>query len=379
MIAMKMLIVAAGAGVIVLLCAARRTRPVALVLLAALVLAWFYFRLHASVAPAVAVRMSQETTPSPPRAGFQPSADQLRYARVFPSVGEAATQLTARIADTLATLPEGRREPERIAVAAPAEIRPYVVASLRTAFPRAQSNVDSAPTTRPAAAGEFRLRVDVVYEPSINSASGQFVRGGTLTAVGTGAGGTLEDSLAFVDKPWASDAAAAGKVLPGLVVGRAHSPCTSAEEALSQACDAAVEKIRPLLAQGLASSGISDLDANQPWVQARIRAAVHSSRFLQDDFVQEMVRPYSSIYRASVLVSAAPDRIGQLCTQLAAEHYARTARTWNTAGSIGALSLLILLVYLFLNTVTRGYFTLRLRLAAVGLLVAAVFLVIMAS
>ncbi|MGA2499685.1 MAG: hypothetical protein ABSH20_18260 [Tepidisphaeraceae bacterium] len=369
------LVVLAGAGLFTLLCFSRRTRPVAFGVLGVGILVMLY----------VGIRYTLPQPMRPARiasvpAGFEPAPEQLRHATLYPSITQAATQLTARIADTLGTLPERRHEPARIVVVVPAEIRPAVAAALRTAFPRAQQILETKATTRPAGADDVKFQIEVVAEAPVQGYSPAAARHGTVTAVANGAGGTVEDAVQFIDKPWAADAGAARRqVGRGAIVGRSHTPCTSATEALAQAREAVAAEIRPLVREHLSSLGRSSIELDEPWFTRRVNAAVSSSRFAQDDFVQEMTMPYGSVFRGSVLVSTAPDKIGFFCNQLLAERNQRATHTLSTAAAVGALSLLIVLVYLFLNTVTRGYFTLRLRLAAVGLIAAAVLLVIMVS
>ncbi len=362
-------------GLIAVLGAIRKPRLPMFVVPGLLLLAgWFFARSYVSRQAPVSIEATVE------RASFQPSADQLRHATVFPSIGQAAAQLTTRIADSLASLPEGRHEPARIALTVPPEIRPHVTAALRKAFPHARQSFDADGTTLPATADDATFRIELIPGPAVTSPLSPVPRHGALKAFAIGAAGTFDDSIQFIDKPWAADAGTGPlNVAGGAIVGRSYAPCASEVEALEQARNAAETEFRTLINERLADYGPGIVESSEPWFTNRISAALHRPGFIQDEFVQEMAMPYGSVFKAAVLVRSSPENIGILCAQLAGERRQHTVHTLSTAGAIGALSLLILLVYLFLNMVTRGYFTLRLRLAAVGLLVAAVLLVIMVA
>src|SRR5207302_7991613 len=89
--------------------------------------------------------------------------------------------------------------------------------------------------------------------------------------------------------------------------------------------------------------------------------------FVVDRFTQRITPPRGTekLWSHAVLVDASDDKLLPL-----AQHYARAVREERTtvahdALAVAGLLAVIALVYVFLNAVTKGYFTTRLRVGAV--------------
>ena len=162
-------------------------------------------------------------------------------------------------------------------------------------------------------------------------------------------------------KMWADDFATFVTSHPGQwVVGHCGEPCLSESEAGQQARTDAVKYVWPLIAGRMQRSSV---DAE--WLRGRVTADVVAGRLDADSLAEEFHRPYGTVWTESVLLNISADRLDALVNS-----YQIDGGKWRShqigklpkavvAGLVG-----VWLTYLFLNVVTKGYFTIRLRLAA---------------
>jgi len=104
-------------------------------------------------------------------------------------------------------------------------------------------------------------------------------------------------------------------------------------------------------------------------------ADIRNRSLIQDRFAQSFSGASSRIWREAILINASPEKLAEL-----AKYKILTQRSWRTKWireCISAAGIMILLyaVYLFLNAATRGYYTWSLRIVAVILILAGIWLV----
>ena len=203
-------------------------------------------------------------------------------------------------------------------------------------------------------------------------AVGVFVRGlvrqysgeeaGAQVSSNSDAGAALREISAATQpsKLWAVDFAAYASTHPGRwVVGHCAEPCLSEEEAAKEArVDAAKTAWRMVAGRLGFVSGEGD------WLQERFMADVVAGKLDADTLVERFERPYGTVWTESVLVDVSAGRVDAVVNSYRDEltdwrNRQAMVRRAAVLGMAGAW-----LAYLFLNAVTRGYFTTRLRLAA---------------
>jgi hypothetical protein len=172
-------------------------------------------------------------------------------------------------------------------------------------------------------------------------------------------------------KPWLDNFAGFVADHPGSwVVGRSHDPCLSEAEAAQAARADATAEFFSLISSRLHNS------LNENALRRRLEADIAAGKLQADQLVERFDRPYGAVWAESVLLDASPKRLEPLIAG-----YERTFRDqqrrlhiWRAA-AVGSAAVAWVL-YLFLNSATRGYFTIRLRIAAALVTVAAIVLFI---
>jgi hypothetical protein len=161
-------------------------------------------------------------------------------------------------------------------------------------------------------------------------------------------------------KLWAVDFAAYASTHPGRwAVGHCAEPCLSEAEAGREARADAAKIVWPMVAGRL---GLASSDAN--WVHERVATDVAAGRFDADTLAERFARPYGTVWTESVLLDVSAGRIDAVVNSYRDElsdsrNRQATVRQVVVVSMFGAW-----VAYLLLNTVTKGYFTTRLRLAA---------------
>jgi len=192
-----------------------------------------------------------------------------------------------------------------------------------------------------------------------------------IAAALRGLGGT--EQPAAPGKPWVTQFAGFvnGHAGRQWVVGRSQHPCLSESEAARQARANAAEKVFPILVQRL---GAGRMDS--AWLHQRVVEEVCDGRLDADRCAEQFSRPYGQVWTESVLLDVSPDRLEPLVRQYSTERQVRHDRQLGRAVAAVAITTVLWLGYLLLNSITRGYFSTRLRLAAGALTVAVVALLV---
>ena len=173
------------------------------------------------------------------------------------------------------------------------------------------------------------------------------------------------------DKGWATRFAQFVNDHPGRqwVVGRCMTPCLSESEAAQQARDDAAAKLYPIIERHVHSS---QLDAQ--WLADRVTRDVREGRFEADRFTEQFKRPYGKVWTESVLLDVTPDNLDSVVSHYRdglSQQHMQTRRHVATAAIVILLSLLL---YILLNIATKGYFTMRLRVATIAIVTATIIL-----
>jgi hypothetical protein len=174
------------------------------------------------------------------------------------------------------------------------------------------------------------------------------------------------------NKPWANDFAAFVTSHPGRwIVGRTAHPCLSEPEASRKAHSDAANVVYPLIAERFNPDPV---DAD--WLRKRVAADVLAGRLDADCLAERFTRPYGTVWTESVLLDVSPQRLDSLLHSYQADQSQWRAHSTRIRQSIAISVVGAWLAYLLLNTITKGYFTMRLRLAAALVTAAGVALLI---
>jgi hypothetical protein len=180
------------------------------------------------------------------------------------------------------------------------------------------------------------------------------------------------DGATRANKPWVDDFAAFVTSHPGQwVVGRSTHPCLSEPEAARAARSDAANAVYARVA---ARFGSSPADAD--WVRRRITADVVDGSLDADCLAERFTRPYGTVWTESVLLDVSPQRLDSLLSSYQADQAQWRQRSSEIRQAVAISVAGAWLAYLVLNSVTKGYFTMRLRLAAALVTAAGVALLI---
>jgi hypothetical protein len=218
----------------------------------------------------------------------------------------------------------------------------------------------------------------------------------------------LVESVQFIDKPWVSNFSLFLSQEPGehYFIAQSKKPCTGSSEARHQALEDAAEQLAYRIVENAGRYRMqfnvgkrsrwelrkiqalvrTELEGNQsersqetsgPYVvrssDVSYMNQIHSNqrgKYISDRFVQRFHRSYGDVWREALLVNASKENIDTL-----AGMYAQTLRqereSWLriVLSALGMLGM-VCVVYVFLNSATKGYYTVALRVAAVVLAMA---------
>ncbi|HSZ56004.1 MAG TPA: hypothetical protein VK797_10105 [Tepidisphaeraceae bacterium] len=175
------------------------------------------------------------------------------------------------------------------------------------------------------------------------------------------------------DKGWATRFAQFVNEHPGRqwVVGRCTTPCLSESEAAQQARQDAAQKLYPIVERHVRASR-----ADAQWLADRVALDVREGRFEADRFTEQFKRPYGEVWTESVLLDVTPDNLDSFVNQYRTELSERQVKTRRHVATAAIVILLSGLLYILLNIATRGYFTMRLRLATIVIVTATIILLV---
>jgi hypothetical protein len=175
------------------------------------------------------------------------------------------------------------------------------------------------------------------------------------------------------DKGWATRFAEFVNAHPGRqwVVGRCRTPCLSESEAAQQARQDAAGKVYPIVESHVRAGG-----DDAQWLAGRVAQDVREGRFEADRFTEQFKRPYGQVWTESVLLDVTPDNLDSVVGEYRDELSQRHVQTRRHVATATIVILLSGLLYIVLNIATRGYFTMRLRLATIAIIAATIILLI---
>ena len=311
------------------------------------------------------VATNRTTVASPPE--WLPDRDMLATADVQASQDQAMEALAARIVEAGPAVTNNGWPPSNILIKVPNPIPgPSLAAKLAARFDGLERPTITEVNGQASSQPPDGIVVDLTQNVTRRQSGTGTTVSGQLSAAVRGLVGSRSVSVRFDERQWNSDLNAflGRQSHQQWVVGRSSAPATSSAEAQQQAFAAAARQLRPMLLQRVY---ITDGDASA--LQARLESQVRS--WATDQFIQSFNRPYGTVWRASVLVDANNNRLASFANEYqngvrTASHIVQTRRL-SAVASAAALVLLTFLVYLFLNTVTKGYFTNRLRATAIVL------------
>jgi hypothetical protein len=201
---------------------------------------------------------------------------------------------------------------------------------------------------------------------------------GKLTAKSDAANAPHELTVAFVDKPWAANWEAfsndRANAKDHLIVAKSTSPCTSQSEAESAAQRDAANALLPIVRQRLIHEYSGRSIVSDQLLSELIDQDLRATPMIRDRFVQRFPRPYGDVWYQAILVDASPQYLEKIVhdgTRLAERRIQRGV------GIVLAFLLLLAVTglgYILLNWLTRGYFTWRLRLTAMTIVLVAIVL-----
>jgi hypothetical protein len=161
-------------------------------------------------------------------------------------------------------------------------------------------------------------------------------------------------------KPWIDDFTGFSASHPGRwIVGRCSRPCLSQSEADQSARTDAARDVYAAVVNRMAPR-----HGDEQWLARRVLADVRAGELASDDLAERFDRPYGTVWTETVLLDASQAKLDTLVDRYRGDLAVR--RVWMTAVQFGAvaLTLSVWIAYLLLNMITKGYFTLRLRLLA---------------
>lgn len=185
-------------------------------------------------------------------------------------------------------------------------------------------------------------------------------------------------AAAYVEKPWVEDFTGFVNQRPSQnwLIARSPDPCLSESEASSKAVAQATNHVFMLVRARLRQGRWGD------YTDARLRELIQhqlvtNKQLVPDKFLQRAQRHYGGVFRQAILVDLSRPNLDHLIALSRQEVVERKASFVATLVSAGALFLVVYLLYLFVNSMTRGYFVWSLRMVAVTVLVVGVVVLLL--
>lgn len=205
-------------------------------------------------------------------------------------------------------------------------------------------------------------------------------RSGGLALRVTGDDSPFSLSTRFIEAPWLVDRTSFTHDYANgdWLIAYSDGTHSTHEEARQDALSIAAESVLPLARGRINQMSGSDqnrfhqqMAKNPNWLRDRVADELRTRNMATDQFTQQFVRPYGSVWREAVLVDAAPQRIEQIARSLVQGINVQVTHQRTTWFSYIALVVLVIGTYLFLNMATKGYYAWSLRAALIiGLVVA---------
>lgn len=166
----------------------------------------------------------------------------------------------------------------------------------------------------------------------------------------------------FDEKPWL-ESSGIWKPEPAkrFIVVHSPEPMGSAAEATRSAAEQAARQLAKLLRGSDPAFPRAALHAPIEQLEGQLHRAITDGSLEADRFVQRFKVPYGEVYHAALLLDVSDRAMGQLSSQAARVQVMHDRGVRNTVASIAGVVLVVVALYLLLNTVTKGYFSWRLR------------------
>ena len=304
-------------------------------------------------------------------------------ADVYPSMRSAARALGRQLAESLPTV-VGSEQVAAAVVVRKGKYRDEITGRSLDALAsvlRSKGEIkkvlfdsDSDVTSSGGSGGTDKqfLTIEVsLPECSFVDKNGTRIRGsGTLGVSATGPAGQFAKTIGYMGKPWVDNFAEYVNLHrkgDWIIVARSQTSCTSEAQAREQAMRNACEQITAHLPENLRRRSPADTLVSS--------AGIRNRGYIVDRFAQSLRGSSGPIWREAMLIVISPRQMADLARGAEAK-VSQWRRSWgNSIFSLLGMLVLICLVYLFLNTATKGYYTLTLRItaAAVVLGLAAIF------
>ncbi|MBN1764493.1 MAG: hypothetical protein JW860_04485 [Sedimentisphaerales bacterium] len=307
-------------------------------------------------------------------------------ADVYPSISAAAQGLGRKINDMLLAITTGSGKASRIQVTSgdmnkevASEILHSVGHGLRSADNNLHISVDTVVQDKPIEEidqSAATVVVDIHISQTKIFHDGQHdlftQRSGTLIAEISGPAGRISTSVEFVEKPWVDDWSGFINTQSGRhwILAQSQTACTAEGEARLQAEHDACQQLITLL---------PDLRQRLPGLNIPMTMTpmqLRSRNLVVDQFAQSFQGSSSPIWREALLIDASPGKLAGISQQIA-QADTRFRQTWSyRIVSLAGMLVVICVIYFFLNMATRGYYTWALRLAAIGLVLTGIIIII---
>lgn len=310
------------------------------------------------------------------------------HADQYPSQRAAIVDLAKQVADELKSRPTPPRQIELNSGAGVDDVvRQQFVSALEGELPESQVSVsasESGPATAPVARVKLVTGDTTRIAAPWNSEKDHKLLSGSYSAFVASAAGRATFTSRFTDKPWADDWAdfVNANSSQRWLTAHSESPGMSEAEATDAARRAAAEDLAKLVRDQMNARAARDagphIMVSREWVRDQALSSLRrnvNGMIVRDVFVQRISRPYGDIWQASILVDASPKVIDKLVDSYNAAARVMTADTKRSVFAVVGIVAVIVLLYLFLNTITKGYFMWRLRAVALLGAIAAVLIV----
>jgi hypothetical protein len=156
-----------------------------------------------------------------------------------------------------------------------------------------------------------------------------------------------------------------------LLVGRSRKPATSEQEALRDARRDVESRVLAVV-----DNQIVARREDRGFLAERVASDVFAGRFEVDRIAEKFNRPYGRVWTESVLVDLSPGKLQPAIAGYQQEIRSHRNKVHARWAGFAALAALIMLGYGLSNMLTRGYFTGRLRIMTLVVLVLGAFALI---
>jgi hypothetical protein len=327
----------------------------------------YFIQSKAVQTQAPAMLLAPDSAPSSPHMEVDPELN--KTASVYPSLEEAAKNLTLRLCDTIEfSKPAISSEHIHLVTVQSDRTTDIVKSVLNDKFPRATIKADNV---HDSDAAELMVVLGITNSDKTTKCL-------KFTAH-QGARDLNPLETCAKDLPWVSDLDAYRASHPNgeWIVGWSPELEPAEDSARQQARQAAANQMISYVQARFPE--LNQISVNSNWLREKLENELLRRKFNSQEFVQQLRLSATGepVYRAALLVDVSSPQLEKLhATIIPQVHRQRDSVRRLVLGTVG-LGAVICVVYLFLNWATRGYFQLNLRLGAFLVLVAGLLLIMM--